>query len=907
MIQLICNGVEVDVPRGTSIAWKNTNILFAFDKASCERSLTFTLPSTATNDTVFELCRLPQYVGQGFRRLYDAEYRDGLLVKRGYAYVTQSQKSGYNVTLIVGELTALKRLKDAGKVGEILPDAFMVVPKSVENANIAEYSGLKVLRVLQTRTQVADNDGNLQIVQIQPSWCFRPLLVDVLNELQVPFTLPSVAEKLRIYKKGFSDRKENARFYGSRLDSAPERPTLDALATELSNEIGVEGKLDGIIEVKTLDLYSQSFQGAVWRDGAQQYNHNMVGNGNYNGGNGCKKWYYKAQVYHTLQPCTFTMAADYPEDLFLLRIHPREGVVYTPFCHQEVSSSHWNDPNYSEYKDIAHNDHNDYLGGRVMWKAVPLGESGKFGNQVWDEESGIADTSAPASISGEELASRSFKVASDCFFMIVRPEDYALACSQSYEAIEPADGGLYYISEYIDNWQPSFRAYEFYAEVKVGVDDEPTEWSINRSANLPDVTALDMLKTLANVSGKVLYYTDANGITFEDLLLTDFTPLDLTSKLMSVKTLKPRFGEFVKSNICKYADDDMTTERQMLSVDYESNAAMLEDSKEIYVAPFSCVAERDVAIGGDDVVRRALIVNPDGTEQPSKDALLLSDANDVWLHRQPILKNATIQRLCKEPLTIEATLHMSNYEYSQVQPFSLIHLNGVDYVWTESSWQKGTATLTLSKLPLTLSEPRPTPPPALYTYYDYIEANGQTGQYIDTGVIVGGDCSIEIDYMWMSRTGGNSNIWIGGERDSGSLAYYFRIINGIMSIRYHNKYYNSPTITFQKAYAYQRHKNAITIYDGDNVFYNVTPTLRAISPTYTHYLFSSNEAGTPTASYAHTDTRIGTVRIYDSNDVLVRDFRPAVRNADGVSGMHDVANDVFYPSANGVNFLYGNI
>lgn len=720
MIQLICNGVEVDVPRGTSIAWKNTNILFAFDKASCERSLTFTLPSTATNDSVFELCRLPQYVGQGFRRLYDAEYRDGLLVKRGYAYVTQSQKSGYNVTLVVGELTALKRLKDAGKVGEILPDVFMVVPKAVENANIAEYNGLKVLKVLQTRTQVADNDGNLQIVQLQPSWCFRPLLVDVLNELQVPFALPSVAEDLRIYKKGFSDRKENARFYGSRLDSAPATPSLDTLATELSNEIGVEGKLDGIIEVKTLDLYAQSFQGAVWRDGAQQYNHNMVGNENYSGGNGCRKWYYKAQVYHTLQPCTFTMAADYPDDLFLLIVYPREGVVDTPFCYQEISSSHWDDPYYAEYKDILHNDHNDYLGGRVMWKAVPLGESGKFGNQVWDEDNGIADTSAPASISGEELASRSFKVASDCYFMVVRPEDYALACGQSYEAIEPTDGGLYYISEYIDNWQPGFRAYEFYAEVKVGVDDEPTEWSINKSANLPDVTALDLLKTLANVSGKVLYYTDANGITFEDLLPTDFTPLDLTSKLISIKTLKPKFGEFVKSNIIKYADDDMTTERQMLSVDYESNAAILEESKEIYVAPFSCIAERDVASGGDDVVRRALIVNPDGTEQPSKDALLLSDANDVWLHRQPLIKNPTIQQLCKEPLTIEATLHMSNYEYSQIQPFSLIHLNGVDYVWTESNWQKNTATLTLSKLPLTLGQGASLP----YEWFDYLESDG---------------------------------------------------------------------------------------------------------------------------------------------------------------------------------------
>ena len=51
------------------------------------------------------------------------------------------------------------------------------------------------------------------------------------------------------------------------------------------------------------------------------------------------------------------------------------------------------------------------------------------------------------------------------------------------------------------------------------------------------------------------------------------------------------------------------------------------------------------------------------------------------------------------------------------------------------------------------------------------------------------------------------------------------------------------------------------------------------------------------------------VRIYDNNDVLVRDFRPAVRIADGVAGMHDVLNDVFYTNANpaGDNFLYGNL
>lgn len=887
MIQLICNGVEVDVPRGTSIAWKNTNILFAFDKASCERSLTFTLPSTATNDSVFDLCRLPQYVGQGFRRLYDAEYRDGLLVKRGYAYVTQSQKSGYDVTLVVGELTALKRLKDAGKVGDILPDAFMVVPKAVENANIAEYSGLKVLKVMQTRTQVADNDGNLQIVQLQPSWCFRPLLVDVLNELQVPFTLPSVAENLRIYKKGFSDRKENARFYGSRLDSAPATPSLDTLATDLSNEIGVDGKLDGVIEVKTLDLYAKSFQGAVWRDGAQKYNRNMVGNENYSGGNGCKKWYYKAQVYHTLQPCTFTMAADYPDDLFLLIIYPREGVVGTPFRHQEIASSHWKDPNYAEYKDISHDNHNDYLGNRTMWKTVPLGESGKFGSQVWNDIDGIADTSAPASVSGEELASRSFKVPSDCYFMVVRPEDYALACGQSYEAIEPTDGGLYYISEYIDNWQPSFRAYEFYAEVKVGVDDEPTEWSINKSANLPDVTALDLLKTLANVSGKVLYYTAANGITFEDLLLTDFTPLDLTSKLMSLKTLKPKFGEFVKSNVVKYADDDMTTERQMLSVDYESNAAILEGSKEMYVAPFSCIAERDVAVSAVDVARRALIVNPDGTEQPSKDALLLSDANDVWLHRQPIVKNATIQRLCKEPLTVEATLRMSNYEYSLIKPFSLIHLHGVDYVWTESSWQKGTATLTLSKLPLTLRQPAPLP----YTYYDYLESDGTA--YVIMPFTPSSTDTFTLDFMFTVVP--SVLTFFFGSRKSGQN-WSLRILDtGRVAPSYNGTVLNTNVIPDDWCNANTNGNVWKLTKTGD------APVTRTFTPaTYTSdqnvVLFGEmvNNAVTPCANVRKKALTYNGATWY-----------PCKRNADNVTGYYSPNTDVFVPSTGG-NLILGN-
>ena len=46
--------------------------------------------------------------------------------------------------------------------------------------------------------------------------------------------------------------------------------------------------------------------------------------------------------------------------------------------------------------------------------------------------------------------------------------------------------------------------------------------------------------------------------------------------------------------------------------------------------------------------------------------------------------------------------------------------------------------------------------------------------------------------------------------------------------------------------------------------------------------------------------------IHRQSGVVVQDFRPAVRRADGVAGMHDVLNDVFKPSDTNVNFLYGN-
>ena len=195
-----------------------------------------------------------------------------------------------------------------------------------------------------------------------------------------------------------------------------------------------------------------------------------------------------------------------------------------------------------------------------------------------------------------------------------------------------------------------------------------------------------------------------------------------------------------------------------------------------------------------------------------------------------------------------------------------------------------------------------------YTYYDYIEANGQTKQYIDTGVIVGGNSSIEIDNFWLYANSGNSTDWLVGARNAlNNNDYSMRGLNHGLSLRYYSDIAGYNSIAYQHYYSYQRHRNDITIYDGDTVVYHATPTLRTSASSYTHYLFALNNAGDIATS--PFKKRFGVVRIYDSNGVLVRDFHPAVRNSDGVAGMHDVVNDVFYTNANpaGDNFLYGNL
>jgi hypothetical protein len=173
-------------------------------------------------------------------------------------------------------------------------------------------------------------------------------------------------------------------------------------------------------------------------------------------------------------------------------------------------------------------------------------------------------------------------------------------------------------------------------------------------------------------------------------------------------------------------------------------------------------------------------------------------------------------------------------------------------------------------------------------------------------VSLGGAESIEIDNFAITQDGGNlQGVFYGSRTAWNSNNYSLEFLSGKTENNYNSRQTNvSFTYVLYTWYRLVKRANIVTIYEGDTIVVSKTFTLRTTGSGLNCYLFARNSNGSMSGGWGHL--RMGVTRMYDADGVLVRDFRPAVRIADGVSGMHDVVNDVFYPSANGVNFLYGN-
>ncbi len=187
-----------------------------------------------------------------------------------------------------------------------------------------------------------------------------------------------------------------------------------------------------------------------------------------------------------------------------------------------------------------------------------------------------------------------------------------------------------------------------------------------------------------------------------------------------------------------------------------------------------------------------------------------------------------------------------------------------------------------------------------YTQLEYIESTGT--QYIDTGI----DENTNLTSIKQDVGFGYSQLPTKRELTGfdGSSRDYFGVYpqNGQVVF----DLYNKGTYSIQPNVQYDIHSEMLTNQSILEVSLNGVQVERLTGNNNfnTSRLYIFQLSGSNAGKFYMKHARIYYYKVY-LNNVLVRDFVPARRNSDGVLGMYDAVNNVFYTNAGTGTFIAG--
>lgn len=185
------------------------------------------------------------------------------------------------------------------------------------------------------------------------------------------------------------------------------------------------------------------------------------------------------------------------------------------------------------------------------------------------------------------------------------------------------------------------------------------------------------------------------------------------------------------------------------------------------------------------------------------------------------------------------------------------------------------------------------PPKPQITFLQYIQSSGE--QYIDTGFVPNQDTRV---YAQCALALASSTAGLFGVRESSSARafqfvtqanYYRSDYNGTLSNVTNNNY--GATMFYV-----DKNKNVTDI----NGLYSSEAPYGTFTCPGNMYVFATNNNG---SLYAYSSASLYSMKIYN-NGTLVRDFKPA-KNPDGVIGLWDAKNEMFYSNSGTGTFTAG--
>ena len=188
--------------------------------------------------------------------------------------------------------------------------------------------------------------------------------------------------------------------------------------------------------------------------------------------------------------------------------------------------------------------------------------------------------------------------------------------------------------------------------------------------------------------------------------------------------------------------------------------------------------------------------------------------------------------------------------------------------------------------------------PKMYEKLEYLESTGT--QYIDTGVIGKTGIKVSVAFMWLDGNIGNDKYILGSSNYSSNRIYF-----GTYKSKWmygYGDYYQASGIqknVFYDAEVSWLRDNQYVKVNGTNII-TETSSLDITNNT-TMYLFSRHENNS-TVNWI-SNAKIYYCKIWD-NDVLVRNYVPALRKSDNKPGMYDFVSGQFFTNLGTGEFTY---
>lgn len=626
MVRFNVGGQFLDLPSDLKLSLQKTNILFGFDAVKCERTASFDVPITTINSHIFSFAHLINTRGDGMRRRYDAQMQGSGVTKDGYLYVDECSKGNYRCVFVTGELVGLQRLRDLGKFADFSADV----------GYSRDYYGTGVSAEGTATGKPFDLVRHYQGASLPPIPSVGvPWLLDRIRQASgVRITPPDIAQYLRIIAPAPATTADIAAMI--RVRGLGDRPSREAHDDDPSNTAEVESG-EGIVDVESVLLDTHA---------GDEYNPQYV-----------EYWQYYLQVFVAHQAIDVTFPNDFPANVFLVR---------------------WRWPNTLyrvEYEEGKYHEAIEFLGDYSFKKRY------RSTGETYDHTTGLTGTAGAYTTEGEPLAGRTVSIESGARFFFVTPADFCAG-------VDPSSEGQH--TYYKNDWSPHQPDLDISLAIEASSDVAEVGDRVRLKDNLPPMTATDLLKMLGAVSGRQLMYSDADGVTYDELDIDRWEVYDLTGKVIELSSMTRTFADYGQRNVVRYADDKLVPGAQRIEAEYRIINANLAEEVELQELPVSSGASKIV---GDN--EYTYIANGDDAEA---EEYVLARHGAEYLRRVYLPTNPGLVSILDASTSVKIKARASLLEYERITPKTLLYYSGVRYVWTGAKWSNGVMTIDASKV-----------------------------------------------------------------------------------------------------------------------------------------------------------------------------------------------------------------